>query len=156
MTPVVIVGGGMAGLSTAYELHLRQVPFILLEGRARAGGVIISERVDKFVIDGGPDSLLAQKPEAIALCQALGLGDQLIPTTPPRQAFIQRGGRLHPLPAASVLGIPTQMGPFLRTGLFSWAGKARMGAEWFVPRRRGDGDESIGPSRCWRASMRAM
>ncbi len=49
-----------------------------------------------------------------------------------------------PLPAASVLGIPTRVGPFARTRLFSWAGKMRMGAELFVPRRDDEGDESIG------------
>jgi oxygen-dependent protoporphyrinogen oxidase len=43
-----------------------------------------------------------------------------------------------------VLGIPTEWGPFIKTGLFSWPGKLRMGAELFVPRRRNAGDESIG------------
>src|SRR5207342_719026 len=61
-----------------------------------------------------------------------------------RLAFVQRGGRLHALPAASVLGIPTEWGPFIKTGLFSWAAKARMAAELFVPPRRDTADESIG------------
>ncbi len=52
--------------------------------------------------------------------------------------------RLHALPAASVLGIPTRIGPFIRTRLFSWPGKMRMGAELFVPPRRDPRDESIG------------
>ena len=144
MPEVVIVGGGMAGLATAYELSRRGVPFALFEAGPRLGGVVLSEQVDGFVIDGGPDSLLIQKPEAIRLCEELGLGDQLVSTKPPRLAFIQRGGELHALPAASVLGIPTEWGPFLKTRLFSWAGKARMGAELFVPRRRDQADESIG------------
>ena len=67
-----------------------------------------------------------------------------MPTKPPRLAYIQRAGKLHALPAASVLGIPTRVGPFLRSSLFSWAGKMRMGAELFVPARRDEGDESIG------------
>src|SRR4029079_13555142 len=50
----------------------------------------------------------------------------------------------HALPAASVLGIPTRVGPFIRTGLFSWPGKLRMGAELFVPPRTERVDESIG------------
>jgi oxygen-dependent protoporphyrinogen oxidase len=141
---VVIVGGGIAGLATAYELSRRGVSFVVLEARARAGGVILSEEVDGYTIDGGPDALLIQKPDGIRLCQELGLGDRLVPTKPPRLAYIQRGGRLHALPAASVLGIPTRVGPFLRTRLFSWPGKLRMGAELFVPARRDEGDESIG------------
>jgi oxygen-dependent protoporphyrinogen oxidase len=141
---VVVVGGGMAGLATAYELHRQGVPCVLLEGRGRAGGVVLSEEFDGFVIDAGPDALLVQKPDGIALCHELGLGDRLMPTRPPRLAFVQRGGRLHPLPAASVLGIPTAFGPFVRTRLFTWPGKIRMAAELFVAARQDDVDESIG------------
>ena len=141
---VVIVGGGIAGLATAYELSRRGVSFVVLEGAARPGGVILSEEVDGFVLDGGPDALLIQKPDGIRLCEELGIGDRLVVTKPPRLAYIQRGGRLHALPAASVLGIPTQWGPFVRTRLFSWPGKIRMGMEMFVPPRANDGDESIG------------
>ncbi|MDR1989150.1 MAG: protoporphyrinogen oxidase [Acidobacteriaceae bacterium] len=142
--PVIIVGGGIAGLAAAYELHRESVPFLLLEAGTRVGGVILSERVDGFVFDGGPDSLLAQKPEGIQLCRELGIADRLVPTLLPRQSFIQRGGQLHPLPAGSVLGIPTTVGPFLRTTLFSWPGKLRMGAEWFLAPKQSDEDESIG------------
>ncbi|MBI3494171.1 MAG: protoporphyrinogen oxidase, partial [Acidobacteria bacterium] len=144
MIDVAVVGGGIAGLATAYELSRRQRSFVVFERAPRAGGVILSEEVDGFTIDGGPDALLVQKPDGIRLCEELGLGDRLISTKPPRLAYIQRGGRLHPLPAASVLGIPTRFGPFIRTRLFSWPGKLRMGAEIFVAPRREDGDESIG------------
>jgi len=141
---VVIVGGGIAGLSAAYELSRRGISFLVLERSPRAGGVILSEEIDGFTVDGGPDALLIQKPEAIALCREIGLGDRLVSTKLPRIAYIQRAGRLHALPAASVLGIPTRVGPFIRTTLFSWPGKLRMGAELFVPPRRDDADESIG------------
>jgi protoporphyrinogen/coproporphyrinogen III oxidase len=141
---VVVVGGGIAGLATAYELSRRGIRFVILEHATRVGGVILSEEVDGFAIDGGPDALLIQKPEGIALCQEIGLADRLVTTRLPRLAFVQRGGRLHPLPAASVLGIPTRVGPFVRTKLFTWPGKLRMGAELFVPRRTDRADESIG------------
>jgi oxygen-dependent protoporphyrinogen oxidase len=141
---VIVVGGGIAGLSTAYELSRTGVPFVLLESASRAGGVILSEEVDGFTIDGGPDALLVQKPDGLKLCEELGLRERLISTKPPRLAFIQRGGRLHALPAASVLGVPTRVWPFVRSDLFTWHGKLRMGAELVVPRRRDAGDESIG------------
>lgn len=141
---MIIVGGGIAGLAAAYELHRRGVAFQLLEAGPRPGGVILSERRDGYTIDAGPDALLTQKPDAIRLCEELGLGPRLVPTNPPRLAFIQRGGRLHPLPASSVLGIPTRLGPFVRTRLFTWPGKLRMGGELFVPPRRDPADESIG------------
>ena len=141
---VVIVGGGIAGLSAAYELSRRGISFVVLESGPRPGGVILSEEIDGFVIDGGPDSLLVQKPAGVALCEEIGLGPRLVVTKLPRIAYIQRNGQLHPLPAASVLGVPTRIGPFLRTRLFTWAGKLRMGAELFVPPRRAEDDESIG------------
>src|SRR3982751_6529591 len=139
---VAIVGGGIAGLATAYELSRGRVCFVVLERAARPGGVIVSEEVGGFTIDGGPDALLIQKREGIALCEELGLGGRLVTTKRPRIAYIQRGGRLHALPAASGMGIPTEVGPFIRSRLFSWPGKLRMGAELFVPPRQG-GDESI-------------
>jgi len=144
MIDAAIVGAGIAGLATAYELSRRGVSFVVLDCAPRAGGVILSEEIDGFTIDGGPDALLIQKPEGIALCEELGIGGRLVPTKLPRIAYIQRGGRLHALPAASVLGIPTRPGPFVRTTLFSWPGKMRMGAELFIPPRRNDDDESIG------------
>lgn len=144
IVPVVVVGGGIAGLAAAYELNRQRVPFVLLESGPRVGGVILSEQIDGYTVDGGPDALLIQKPEGIKLCEELGLGDLLVPTKLPRLAFIQRDGRLHALPAGSVLGIPTSWGPFIKTRLFSWAGKARMGAELFIPARRDGADESIG------------
>jgi oxygen-dependent protoporphyrinogen oxidase len=141
---VLVLGGGIAGLATAYELQRQQIPFLLLEASSRVGGVIWSEPVDGFNIDGGPDALLIQKQDGIRLCEELGLGPRLVVTRLPRLAFIQRGGRLHPLPAASVMGIPTEWGPFITTRLFSWPGKLRMGAELFIPKRTDPGDESIG------------
>jgi protoporphyrinogen/coproporphyrinogen III oxidase len=143
-TDVVIIGGGIAGLSAAYELQRRNLSFVVLEAGWRTGGVILSEEIDGYTIDAGPDSLLVQKPEGIKLCEELGLGAELFPTRPPRIAYIQRNGRLYPLPAASVLGIPTRLGPFLATGLFSVKGKLRMAGELFVPPREDEADESIG------------
>jgi len=141
---VVVVGGGIAGLAAAFELQKRRLSFVVLERAPRTGGVIISEQVGNFVVDGGPDALLTQKPEGIALCEELGIAHRLVPTTPPRLAYIQRDGRLHALPANSVLGIPTRFGPFIRTSLFTLAGKMRMAAEMFVPPRQDRADESIG------------
>jgi oxygen-dependent protoporphyrinogen oxidase len=144
MYDVVIVGGGIAGLATAFELHRRNMSFAVLESSPRAGGVMLSEQIDGYTIDAGPDALLVGKPDGVRLCEDLGIADRLMPSKLPRLAYIQRGGKLYALPAASVLGIPTRWGPFIRTRLFSWPGKIRMGAEMFVPRREDESDESIG------------
>jgi protoporphyrinogen/coproporphyrinogen III oxidase len=140
---VIIVGGGIAGLATAYELQRLAVGFRILERSARAGGVIFTEKIDGFTFDAGPDALLIQKPAAITLCRELGLGDRLFPTSLPRAAYILKKGTLHPLPESSMLGIPRNVSALAATRLFSLAGKARMAAELFVPRRTDGADESI-------------
>ena len=134
---VAVLGGGISGLSAAYELHRRGTPFVLLEKSHRLGGMIRTEQVDGFTVDAGPDSLVTQKPAAIALCEELGLGDRLIPTRAPRTAYVVRGGRLHPLPPGSVFGIPTGSASSRPTGCSR--GAAACGSAW-RPRRRGTGE----------------
>ena len=81
---IIIIGGGITGLAAAYELTIRGVPFRLFEASPRLGGLIRTEHADGFIIEAGPESVLAQKPAAVQLCEALGLGPQLRSTTPPR------------------------------------------------------------------------
>jgi oxygen-dependent protoporphyrinogen oxidase len=141
---VAVIGGGIAGLCAARALHQQGLSFVLLEAAPRLGGVIRTERADGFLLEAGPDTLLASKPEGLRLCLALGLADRVVPTDPRRSAvFVARHGRLHPLPAGMVLGVPTGIGPLLRSGLFSWRGKLRMALEPWVPARRAGADESI-------------
>jgi protoporphyrinogen/coproporphyrinogen III oxidase len=141
---VAVIGGGIAGLTAAYDLHRRQVPFRLFEAGGRWGGSIRTEREEGFLMEAGADTLLAQKPEALALCRELGLGDRLLPTNPePRTVFVLQGGRLHALPDGMMLGVPTRLGPLLRTRLFTWPGKLRMALDLLLPRGPAGGDESI-------------
>lgn len=150
---VVVVGGGIAGLSAAHAAVARgreknvPVAVTLLEASDRFGGNVQTVREGGFVMDPGPDSWVVTKPHASALARELGLEGQLMSTNPAnRRYFIAWGDRLHPVPEGLVLGVPTRIGPLVRTSLFSWAGKARMGLELFVPRRAfdGDDDEAIG------------
>ena len=142
--PVAVVGGGISGLAAAYELHRRGTAFTLFERAGRFGGVIHTDQVEGFTIDGGPDSLLVQKPAAVELCRELGLEDRLVQTVPPRTAFVVRAGQLHPLPEASVLGIPTRLWPLAMTGLVTAAGKIQMALELTRPASRDVGaDESV-------------
>jgi len=139
-----VIGGGIAGLTAARALHRQGRSVVLLEAASRWGGVIRTERVDGFVLEAGPDTILAAKPEGLALCLELGLGDRVVPTDATRTTvFVVRGGRLHPLPPGMALGIPTGVVPLLRSRLFSWRGKLRMGLEPLVPSRPAGGDESI-------------
>ncbi len=147
---VVIVGGGITGLAAAYRLasdpHARDlgVTCTLVEQEPHLGGKLRTERIDGCLIENGPDSFLSTKPWAAELCRALGLGDRLIGTMPGRAVFVASGGRLHALPEGLMLGVPTRLGPMLRTGLLSPAEKFRMGWDLVLPRRRDNGDESVG------------
>jgi len=141
---IAIIGGGITGLAAAYELTVRRIPFQLFEASPRLGGIIRTEHVDGFTIEAGPDSILAQKPAAIALCEALELRNRLITTNVPRTAFILKGGRLHPLPSPSVLGIPTTWSGILTYDLLPPLARARLALEPLIRRRRALDDESVG------------
>ena len=140
---VAIVGGGISGLSAAYALQRHGVSFVLFERESRLGGVIRTDHIDGFTIDGGPDSLLVQKPAALDLCRELGLGDRLVPTLEPRTAYVVRDGRLHPMLEASVLGIPTRVWPLVTTSLLSPGGKLRMLLDLVQPSGPAVRDESV-------------
>ena len=139
---VAVVGGGIAGLAAAYDLQRRGLTVRVFETSPRPGGVIHTDRFNGWVIDGGPDALLVQKPAAVALCRELGLGDRLVSTLLPRTAYVLRDGRLRPLVEGSFLGFPIGLGALTRSSLFTWGGKLRMACEVLVPRRHAD-DESI-------------
>lgn len=96
------------------------------------------------MIEAGPDSVLVQKPAALDLCHALGLGPHLIATTPPRTAFVLKHGRLFPLPSPSVLGIPTSWRGLAGYGLLAPTARARLAMESIVPRRADTTDEAVG------------
>ena len=143
-TGTLIVGGGIAGLAAAQRLAAAGAPFLLVESERRLGGKIATERVDGFVIEGGPDCFLAAKPAGLALARALGIESRLRGTDPTRRrTYVKRGGRLHELPEGITGLVPSRLRPLLTTGILSWPGRLRAGLELFVPRRSAAEDETI-------------
>jgi protoporphyrinogen/coproporphyrinogen III oxidase len=147
---IVVVGGGISGLAAAHrvtEVAMQRrvaVDLALCEARERLGGIIATERHDGYLIEAGPDAFLTDKPWGMALCDRLGLTPRLIGTRPThRRTFVVHAGRLHPLPEGFALLAPTRLRPVLRSGLFSWRGKARMALDLVLPRGDADGDESL-------------
>src|SRR5207247_5800234 len=120
MPGVVIIGGGISGLSTAWYLARGGAACTIVESRPRLGGVIQTERVDGCTIEAGPDSFLSAKPAALELIRELGLADQVIGSNDHlRVTFVRKGGRLVPLPDGLMMMVPTKILPLVTTGLFS-------------------------------------
>ncbi|HLF27454.1 MAG TPA: protoporphyrinogen oxidase [Anaerolineae bacterium] len=143
---VVIVGGGIAGLAAAYRLQQTapDAAITLVESEQRLGGKIVTERVAGFVIEGGPDSFLSYKPRGLGLCRELGLEDRLHGTNEKvHRTYVMRGQKLYPLPEGLSGLIPSRFGPMLKTGLISPIGKLRMGLDYVIPSRSGNGDETL-------------
>jgi oxygen-dependent protoporphyrinogen oxidase len=132
MKPAVIVGAGISGLAAAYYLAQRGAPSIVFDPRPRPGGVIETARIDGYTIDGGPDSFLAAKPEAMALIRELGLeGDVISSNDHQRKTFIRKRGRMVELPAGVRMVVPTKILPMVLSPLLGWPTKIRMGLEFF-------------------------
>ena len=144
---VTIVGGGLTGLTAAYYLgHAKpEWTITLYEQAPRFGGKIQTQRVDDFVVELGPDSYLGRKTEMTDLVHDLGLGDTLV-SNETGQAFVYDKGSIHPIPGGSIMGIPTEMMPFVKATLISWSGKLRAGLDYFKKPYPLDenGDVSIG------------
>jgi protoporphyrinogen/coproporphyrinogen III oxidase len=145
-----IIGGGIAGLSAAYELEKARaagspVEYTLFESRDRLGGALASEIVNGAVLERGPDSFLTEKPAAAELCRELGLADDLIPSNDAaRKTYVLVKNRLIPLPDGLMFLIPTKLIPTALTPLFSLSTKIRMGLELLrSPRRSGQEDEAV-------------
>jgi oxygen-dependent protoporphyrinogen oxidase len=149
MKRVVVIGGGISGLSAAYRLAQAAAAFerevMVFEAADRLGGVIRTEQWDGVVLEGGPDSFLLRKPHALELCQALGLDDQLIGTRPDiKGSYIFHRGRFYDIPAGMQAGIPTDFAPIVHSRLLSWGQKLRLLGDLVLPRQAFDDDIGLG------------
>jgi oxygen-dependent protoporphyrinogen oxidase len=148
MKRIAVIGGGITGLAAAHrirEIAGDATELLLLEGRERVGGSIGTLHRDGLVLEEGPDSILTEKPWAVALAERLGLADRLVGTQDGnRRSFVVRRGKLHPTPDGFYLLAPARMWPLVTTGIFSPLGKLRMGLDLILPRRRSQEDESVG------------
>jgi len=139
---VVVIGAGIAGLAAAYRLVQDGVLVTVLERDERLGGKILTETVDGFVVEGGPDAFLSWKPRGKALCDQLGL-TTVGSNEQAKRAFIARAGHLFPLPDGIAGVIPRRFVPTLRSPILSPWGKVRLMLEWAIPRRIDETEESL-------------
>jgi oxygen-dependent protoporphyrinogen oxidase len=132
MNPVVIIGGGISGLSTAYYLSQAGVASVIIEPRDYLGGVIRTEHVDGCVLEQGPDSFISIKPAAVELIKEVGLGDDIIGSNDhSRKTYLKKNGRLIVMPDGLMMMVPTKIVPVALSPLLGIGTKIRMGMEWF-------------------------
>ena len=143
---VVVVGGGITGLATAWYLRSGAGPIrpevTVVEASDRPGGKIRTEELAGVPVEAGPDTFLARVPWATDLAREVGLADDLVPPAT-GQAFVWHDGRLQPLPGGTVLGVPVTARALLTTPLLSARGRARAALDLVLPRRPGAADPSV-------------
>ena len=142
---VVIVGGGISGLATAYFLGRHGLRSTIIEKQPRLGGLIQTDKIEGCELEAGPDSFVAAKPAVLELAATLDdLSSRIIGSNDrQRRIFMVRKGRLVALPPGMVMMAPSEWGPLLRSSLFSWSSKLQFVRELsFRPRER-TGDVSV-------------
>ena len=151
MKQIAIIGGGISGLSTAYYLNkfLKakniDAQIHIFEKETNLGGSITTLSKNGFIIEGGPDCFISDKPWALKLCRELGLETEVVGTNEEnKKTFILVKKKLIEMPEGLMLMIPTKIKPFIKTPLISLMGKIRMGMDLFIPARKSGSDESLG------------
>ena len=134
-----VVGGGIAGLSAAWELRGRADITVYEPGDP--GGRIRTERFEERLVESGPDAFITRVPEGLELCAELGIVDLVEPAA--GRTLIWWDGRPRALPEGLVLGVPRQLGPTIRSGLISPAGLLRAAADLIMPATPPPGDLSV-------------
>ncbi len=128
---VVVIGGGISGLSAAYDLTRAGADCTILEKQPRVGGVIETRVAEGCTLECGPDSFLSAKPAALALIKELGLeGDVIGSNDHQRITYIWKRGALVALPEGVMMIVPSRIMPMVKSPLLSWGTKIRMGLEY--------------------------
>jgi len=142
MQKVAIIGAGISGLSTAFEIERLAseaglaVEITVFEREERTGGKIWSIKEEGYLCEWGPNGFLDSKPMTLELCDHLGISKRLERSNDnARKRYIYSGGILNRLP---------ENGPmFLQSKLISWPGKIRLAQEFFKSQRTDGVDETL-------------
>jgi oxygen-dependent protoporphyrinogen oxidase len=147
---IVVIGSGVTGLAAGYALKEKvegdkDVEFLVLEKDDKPGGQIETVLEDGYVLEGGPDCFISEKPWAFEFASKVGLDDELVSTVSASGGtYILKKGKLVRMPEGVMMMIPTKFKPFIKTKLISWPGKIRAAMDVFIPRRKNlDEDEAL-------------
>ncbi|MCY0895451.1 MAG: protoporphyrinogen oxidase [Alicyclobacillaceae bacterium] len=146
-----VIGGGITGLSAAYQLYKlalaagEPIDCHLYEASDRLGGKILTYREQGLTLEAGPDSMLRRKPAGMGLIRDLGMESEIVDQSlAANKTYIVKEGNLIPMPKGTNMGIPVQFQPFFETNLLSPSAKARVFSDLILPRREETSDESLG------------
>lgn len=146
---VVIIGGGVTGLTAAFYLQQaakeQQYPLdvVVVEASLRVGGKIQTMRKNGFIIERGPESFIDDSGNVCRLAHDLGIAHKLVHNNV-GQTYVAVGKELYPLPGSLMLGEPPKVSSFIASGLISLTGKIRAVGDLLIPRATDDRDEPIG------------
>lgn len=136
---IAIIGGGIAGLSAAWELrpHAERgaIEVELFEASDRLGGTIHTDRGLGGILEWGPDSFLARKPEAATLARELGLEPSFLPVHR-GGSYLYLKGKYVPFPPVGPTGLPRDLPSLMRSPILSPMGKLRAAGDLLLPRSR--------------------
>ena len=145
MKRIIIIGGGVAGLGAAYKIKRaaeagNDVEFVLVEKDDRLGGKLATDRIadpdgrGEFIVDGGSDSFLTDKPAVHRVAKLLGIFDEETGTLEEnKKTFIVKSGKLVEMPDGIMMFAPTKIVPMATTKLYSWPAKFRMALDLVMP-----------------------
>ncbi len=146
---VVVIGGGVTGLSTAYYLQkkarerVEEVHITLVEADERLGGKIRTVQDGEFTMETGADSIVTRKTNAADLIEELGLQDQVVYNAT-GISYIYADGKLKQIPKDAVFGIPTSIESLATTELVSAEGKVEALKDLYTPNDGFTKDDSVG------------
>ncbi|MFG2731375.1 protoporphyrinogen oxidase [Streptomyces canus] len=138
---VVVIGAGIAGLAAAHRLLQRGARVTVLEASDRVGGKLLPGEIAGARVDLGAESMLARRPEAVALAREVGLDDRLQPPATATASIWTRGA-LRPMPKGHVMGVPGTAEAL--AGVLSEEGLARIEQDAELPRTEVGDDVAVG------------
>ncbi|MET8180887.1 protoporphyrinogen oxidase [Streptomyces sp. NPDC005336] len=140
---VVVIGGGISGLTAAHRLLAGGARVTVLEASGRLGGKLYAGEIEGVPVDLGAESMLARRPEAVELARAVGLGERLQPPATATASLWTRGG-LRPMPKGHVMGVPGDPAPLAASGVISDDGLARIARDAELPPTEVGEDVALG------------
>ncbi|WP_077210801.1 protoporphyrinogen oxidase [Bacillus dakarensis] len=149
MKTVLVIGGGITGISAMYDLQKwkknnhSDVRLILTEGSSELGGKISTVHKDGFLMEAGADSLVSRKASMMSSIEELGLEEEIVYNATGR-SLIFADGELKPVPADAVFGIPASVESLATTTLVSAQGKVEALKDLYTKNETFTKSDSIG------------